>query len=84
MTDASPLGNVRLMRQIARRYLENGMPTDPNWIVIAVGATEAINPCIQAVAILEPHRRFNDAFDGAVIPLDDVVRVFVRPDLDRH
>ena len=34
--------------------------------------------------ILEPHHRFDDAFDGAVIPLDDVVRVFVRPDLDRH
>jgi DNA-binding transcriptional MocR family regulator len=50
VTDALPPGNVRLMRQIARRYLENGMPIDPNEIVITVGATEAINLCLQAVA----------------------------------
>jgi DNA-binding transcriptional MocR family regulator len=38
------------VRQIARRYLENGMAVDPNEIIITVGATEAINLCLQAVA----------------------------------
>jgi DNA-binding transcriptional MocR family regulator len=50
VTDALPPGNARLMRQIARRYIENGLPIDPNEIVITVGATEAINLCLQAVA----------------------------------
>lgn len=50
VTDALPPGNARLVRQIARRYLENGMTVDPNEIVITVGATEAINLCLQAVA----------------------------------
>ncbi|NDV76589.1 PLP-dependent aminotransferase family protein, partial [Burkholderia cenocepacia] len=39
-----------LIRQIARRYLENGMSVDPNEIIVTVGATEAINLCLQAVA----------------------------------
>lgn len=50
VTDALPPGNAALVRQIARRYLENGMAVDPNEIVITVGATEAINLCLQAVA----------------------------------
>ncbi|MDR8397424.1 MULTISPECIES: aminotransferase-like domain-containing protein [Paraburkholderia] len=50
VTDALPPGNAKLVRQIARRYLENGMAVDPNEIVITVGATEAINLCLQAVA----------------------------------
>lgn len=50
VTDALPPGNANLVRQIARRYLENGMAVDPNEIIITVGATEAINLCLQAVA----------------------------------
>ena len=50
VTDALPPGNAALVRQIARRYLENGMAVDPNEIIITVGATEAINLCLQAVA----------------------------------
>ncbi|MFD1560885.1 PLP-dependent aminotransferase family protein [Paraburkholderia silviterrae] len=50
VTDALPPGNARLIRQIARRHLENGMSVDPNEIVVTVGATEAINLCLQAVA----------------------------------
>lgn len=50
VTDALPPGNARLIRQIARRGLENGMSIDPNEIIITVGATEAINLCLQAVA----------------------------------
>ena len=48
--DDLPPGNAELIRQIARRYLENGQSVDPNEIVITVGATEAINLCLQAVA----------------------------------
>ncbi|CAG9231378.1 2-aminoadipate aminotransferase [Paraburkholderia caribensis] len=50
VTDALPPGNPNLVRQIARRYLENGMAVDPNEVIITVGATEAINLCLQAVA----------------------------------
>ncbi len=50
MTDELPPGNPQLIRQIARRYLENGMSVDPNEIIMTVGATEAINLCLQAVA----------------------------------
>ncbi|SAK95322.1 GntR family transcriptional regulator [Caballeronia catudaia] len=50
VTDALPPGNAKLVRQIARRYLENGMAVDPNEIIVTVGATEAINLCLQAVA----------------------------------
>ncbi len=49
VTDALPPGNPELIRQIARRYLENGSTIDPNEIVVTVGATEAINLCLQAV-----------------------------------
>ncbi|MCA7993955.1 PLP-dependent aminotransferase family protein [Burkholderia cepacia] len=50
VTDGLPPGHPRLIRQIARRYLENGMSVDPNEIIVTVGATEAINLCLQAVA----------------------------------
>ncbi|MGF6479538.1 PLP-dependent aminotransferase family protein [Paraburkholderia sp. JPY419] len=50
VTDALPPGNPNLIRQIARRYIENGIAVDPNEIVITIGATEAINLCLQAVA----------------------------------
>jgi DNA-binding transcriptional MocR family regulator len=50
VTDELPPGNPELIRQIARRYLENGASVDPNEIVVIVGATEAINLCLQAVA----------------------------------
>ncbi len=48
--DDLPPGNPELIRQIARRYLENGQSVDPNEIIVTVGATEAINLCLQAVA----------------------------------
>ncbi len=34
--------------------------------------------------ILEPHHRLDDAFDGTVILFDDVIQLFVLPDLDRR
>jgi DNA-binding transcriptional MocR family regulator len=49
VTDELPPGNPDLIRQIARRYLENGVAVDPREIVVTVGATEAINVCLQAV-----------------------------------
>lgn len=48
--DDLPPGNPQLMRQIARRHLENGLPVDPSEIIVTVGATEAINLCLQAAA----------------------------------
>lgn len=50
VTDELPPGSPELIRQIARRYLENGTTVDPHEIVVTVGATEAINLCLQAVA----------------------------------
>jgi DNA-binding transcriptional MocR family regulator len=50
LMDDFPPGNEQLIREIARRYLENGLAVDPQEIVITVGATEAINLCLQAVA----------------------------------
>ncbi|WP_020071417.1 aminotransferase-like domain-containing protein [Paraburkholderia caledonica] len=50
VTNALPPGRPELVRQIARRYLENGTSVDPNEIIVTVGATEAINLCLQAVA----------------------------------
>jgi DNA-binding transcriptional MocR family regulator len=50
LIDDLPPGNPELIRQIARRYAENGVPVDPDEIVITVGATEAINLSLQAVA----------------------------------
>ena len=48
--DDLPPGNPQLIRQIARRYGEHGVAVDPSEIVVTVGATEAINLCLQAVA----------------------------------
>ncbi|MBB5392133.1 MULTISPECIES: PLP-dependent aminotransferase family protein [unclassified Herbaspirillum] len=48
--DDLPPGHPDLLRQIARRYLENGLKVNPEEIVVTVGATEAINLCLQAVA----------------------------------
>ncbi len=50
LIDDLPPGNPELIRQIARRYAENGTTIDPDEIVITVGATEAINLSLQAVA----------------------------------
>lgn len=48
--DDLPPGNPELIRQIARRHLENGLAVDPAEIIVTMGATEAINLCLQAVA----------------------------------
>ena len=48
--DDLPPGNPELIRQIARRYQERGIGVDPGEIVVTIGATEAINLCLQAVA----------------------------------
>ncbi|WP_205172936.1 PLP-dependent aminotransferase family protein, partial [Burkholderia sp. LMG 13014] len=48
--DDLPPGNQELIRQIARRYAERGIPVEPDEIVMTIGATEAINLCLQAVA----------------------------------
>lgn len=50
MTADLPPGNPELIRQIARRHLENGLPVDAGEIIITTGATEALNLCLQAVA----------------------------------
>jgi DNA-binding transcriptional MocR family regulator len=50
LIDDLPPGNPELIRQIARRYAENGAPVDPAEIIITLGATEAINLSLQAVA----------------------------------
>ncbi|MDB5991104.1 MAG: 2-aminoadipate aminotransferase [Herbaspirillum sp.] len=50
LMDDLPPGNEQLIREIARRYLENGLAVDPQEIIITVGATEAITLCLQAVA----------------------------------
>lgn len=48
-TDLPP-GNPELIRQIARRHLENGLAVDSSEIIVTTGATEALNLCLQAVA----------------------------------
>lgn len=45
-----PPGNPELIRQIARRHLDNGLAVDVSDIIVTAGATEAINLCLQAVA----------------------------------
>jgi DNA-binding transcriptional MocR family regulator len=50
LIDDLPPGNPELIRQIARHYAENGVPVDPAEIIITLGATEAINLSLQAVA----------------------------------
>jgi len=49
MADLPP-GNPELIRQIARRHLEHGLAVNTSDIVVTLGATEAINLCLQAVA----------------------------------
>ena len=48
--DDLPPGNQELIRQIVRRYAERGIVVEPGEIVVTIGATEAINLCLQAVA----------------------------------
>lgn len=50
ITNDLPPGHPQLIRQIARRHLETGMVVDPAEVIVTVGATEAINLCLQAVA----------------------------------
>lgn len=45
-----PPGDPGLIHQIARRYADAGCYVDPAEIVITVGATEALNLCLQMVA----------------------------------
>lgn len=47
--DLTP-GNAALRRQIALRYLADGLHVHPDDIVITNGALEALNLCLQAVA----------------------------------
>ncbi len=48
--DDIPPGRPELIREIARRHLHNGLDVDPREIIVTVGATEAINLCLLAVA----------------------------------
>jgi len=50
MRNALPPGHPKLIRQIVRRYLEQGLVVEPAELIVTVGATEAINLCLQAVA----------------------------------
>lgn len=45
-----PPGDPELIRQIARRHLDNGLAVDAGEIVVTVGATEGLNLCLQVVA----------------------------------
>ncbi|WP_413193436.1 PLP-dependent aminotransferase family protein [Pararobbsia alpina] len=45
-----PPGDAGLIHQIARRYADAGCYVDPGEIVMTVGATEALNLCLQVVA----------------------------------
>jgi DNA-binding transcriptional MocR family regulator len=46
--DLSP-GSAELRRQIAKRYLANGVDMPPAEIVVTAGALEALNLCLEAV-----------------------------------
>jgi len=50
LKNALPPGHPKLIRQIVRRYLDQGLVVDPAEVIITMGATEAINLCLQAVA----------------------------------
>ena len=50
MVDDLPPGNLRLRREIAKRYLRQGMAVDPDEVVLTNGAMEALNLCLSAVA----------------------------------
>jgi DNA-binding transcriptional MocR family regulator len=50
VVDDIPPGHPEMLRQIARRHLDTGLRVSPQEIIVTVGATEAINLCLQAVA----------------------------------
>ena len=50
LKDALPPGHPALIRQIVRRHAETGTEVDPAEVIVTMGATEAINLCLQAVA----------------------------------
>ena len=50
LKNALPPGHPKLLRQIVRRHLDQGLAVDPAEAIVTVGATEAINLCLQAVA----------------------------------
>ena len=50
MVDDLPPGNLRLKREIAKRYLRQGLAVATDEIVLTHGAMEALNLCLSAVA----------------------------------
>lgn len=50
MVDDLPPGNLRLKREIAKRYLHQGLTVPTDEIVLTHGAMEALNLCLNAVA----------------------------------
>jgi DNA-binding transcriptional MocR family regulator len=50
MVEDLPPGNLRLKREIAKRYLRQGMTVPTDEIVLTHGAMEALNLCLNAVA----------------------------------
>lgn len=50
MVDDLPPGNLRLKREIAKRYLQRGMTVASDEIVLTHGAMEALSLCLSAVA----------------------------------
>lgn len=50
MVEDLPPGNLRLKREIAKRYLRQGMTVATDEIVLTHGAMEALNLCLNAVA----------------------------------
>jgi DNA-binding transcriptional MocR family regulator len=50
MVEDLPPGNLRLKREIAKRYLRHGMALATDEIVLTHGAMEALNLCLNAVA----------------------------------
>lgn len=50
MVDDLPPGNLRLKREIAKRYLRHGLDVPTDEIVLTNGAMEALNLCLSAVA----------------------------------
>ncbi len=50
MIDDLPPGNLKLRREIAKRYLRQGLTVSTDEIVLTHGAMEALNLCLGAVA----------------------------------
>jgi DNA-binding transcriptional MocR family regulator len=50
MIDDLPPGNLKLKREIAKRYLRQGLAVATDEIVLTHGAMEALNLCLSAVA----------------------------------